>query len=117
MVRLNIGGAVAAAGFDDVRIEGPLDQVGGLGALIRSGHEHRLLGGAQQPGADPLPLPLRPDRQGVEVPGALVEVDEVREADDRALVLGDEQRAAVTAQPLLPRPRRGPPRGVHVRGE
>ena len=58
VVRLNIGGAVAAAGFDDVRVQGALDEVidGGAGGGIVKHAGHGALEGADELRADSLAL-------------------------------------------------------------
>lgn len=78
VVRLDVRGAGAAAGLDDVRVQGALDQEGDRGAVLLEDLQLGLLEDADELAADDLPLGLRVGDAGERAQEALLRVDDLQ---------------------------------------
>ncbi|GGQ30916.1 hypothetical protein GCM10010215_63780 [Streptomyces virginiae] len=78
VVRLDVRGAGAAAGLDDVRVQGALHEEGDRGAVLLEDLQLGLLEDADELAADDLPLGLRVGHAGEGVQEALLRVDDLQ---------------------------------------
>ncbi|MGY3680318.1 hypothetical protein ACVWXU_003941 [Streptomyces sp. TE33382] len=105
VVGLDVGGAGAAAGLDDVRVEGALDEEGDILARragLRDELGLGLLEDADELAADDLPLLLRVGDPGEGVEEALLGVDDLeRDARGGDEVLLDLLGLALAHQPVV----------------